>query len=225
MVVAFTGYRPEKMPFQESKKDKRYLAFRAILSRVISRLMELGGTYFISGVARGFDTWVAEEILELRKENKEIQLECAIPFPGQADSWEKADQKRRYEILTATNEAVITSEHYNRGCFFTRNRYMVDKADVVVCAFNGKSGGTAYTVDYALKQNKIVIQIDPETSEVPQFIQRTEDDRKRPAPIMRKESGNVFKEQKVRSFNAGNPSDFKEQRSSGIFKAPSLSSD
>lgn len=38
---------------------------------------------------------------------------------------------------------------------------MVDNADVVVCAFNGKSGGTAYTVDYALKQNKIVIQIDP----------------------------------------------------------------
>ena len=83
MVVAFTGYRPEKMPFQESKKDKRYLAFRAILSRVISRLIELGGTDFISGVARGFDTWVAEELLELRKENKEIQLECAIPFPGQ----------------------------------------------------------------------------------------------------------------------------------------------
>ena len=60
---------------------------------------------------------------------------------------------------------------------------------------------------------------------VPQFIQRTEDGRKRPAPVMRKESGNVFKEEKVRSFNAGNPSDFKEQRSSGIFKAPSLSSD
>ena len=108
MVVAFTGYRSEKMPFQESKKDKRYLAFRTILSRVISRLIELGGTYFISGVARGFDT---------------------------------------------------------------------------------------------------------------------EDGRKRPAPVMRKESGNVFKEQKARSFNAGNPSDFKEQRSSGIFKAPSLSSD
>ena len=117
MVVAFTGYRPEKMPFQESKMDKRYLAFRAILSRVISRLIELGGTYFVSGVARGFDTWVAEEILELRKENKEIQLECAIPFPGQADSWEKADQKRRYNILTAADKAVITSEQYNRGCF------------------------------------------------------------------------------------------------------------
>ena len=70
-------------------------------------------------------------------------------------------------------KAVITSEQYNRGCFFTRNRYMVDKADVVVCAFNGKSGGTAYTVDYALKQNKIVIQIDPETSEVTMLSKKT----------------------------------------------------
>ena len=78
-----------------------------------------------------------------RRKTKKITLECVIPFPGQADSWEKADQKRRYNILTAADKAVITSEQYSGGCFFTRNRYMVDKADVVVCAFNGKSGGTA----------------------------------------------------------------------------------
>lgn len=50
---------------------------------------------------------------------------------------------------------------------------MVDNADVVICAFNGKSGGAAYTVDYALKQNKIVIQIDPETSEVSMLSKRS----------------------------------------------------
>lgn len=164
MVIAFTGYRPEKMPFQENKRDKRYLAFRVVLMRVISRLIELGGTYFISGVARGFDTWVAEDIIKLRKNNKNIHLECAIPFPGQSDSWEKADQERRYKILTEADKSVIVSEHYSRACFFIRNRYMVDVADVVVCAFNGKSGGTAYTVDYAIRQNKIVIGIDPETN-------------------------------------------------------------
>lgn len=43
---------------------------------------------------------------------------------------------------------------------------MVNKADIVVCAFNGIKGGTAFTVDYALKQNKIVIQIDPATAAV-----------------------------------------------------------
>lgn len=127
-----------------------------------ARLVSLGWTHCISGVARGFDTWVAEEALDLRRKKK-ITLECTIPFPGQADSWEMDDQKRRYNILTATDESVITSSTYSKGCYFTRNRYMVDKADVVVCAFNGQRGGTAYTVNYALKQNKIVIQIDPAT--------------------------------------------------------------
>ena len=60
----------------------------------------------------------------------------------------------------------MVSEHYSSDCFFARNRYMVDKADVVVCAYDGQSGGTAYTVNYALKKGKIVIQINPSTAEV-----------------------------------------------------------
>ncbi len=80
-----------------------------------ARLVSLGWTHCISGVARGFDTWVAEEILQLQKENKKITLECVIPFPGQADSWVKADQKRKYNILTAADKLVITSEQYIRN--------------------------------------------------------------------------------------------------------------
>ena len=43
---------------------------------------------------------------------------------------------------------------------------LVDKADVVVCAYDGQSEGTAYTVNYAMKKGKIVIQINPSTAEV-----------------------------------------------------------
>ena len=100
MVVAFTGYRPEKMPFVESKKDEAYLKFRKRQLQVIERLIERGCTHFISGVAMGFDTWVAEDILVLQKNNSSLELECAIPFPGQADRWSTSDQKRRYKILT-----------------------------------------------------------------------------------------------------------------------------
>ena len=56
---------------------------------------------------------------------------------------------------------------------FRSNRYMVDKADVVVCAYDGQKGGTAYTVDYALKHNKIVIQINPSTCQVSIISKRT----------------------------------------------------
>lgn len=161
MVVAFTGYRPEKMPFSEDCKNRQYLEFRRTLSSLIDCLIKQGFTYFISGVARGFDTWVAEEVIGRRETNSNIYLECAVPFPGQADLWEEEDQRRRYKILVSADKAVVVSERYRRGCFFARNRYMIDKADLVVCAFNGQSGGTADTVKYALKHDKVVIQIDP----------------------------------------------------------------
>ncbi len=166
LTVAFTGYRPEKMPFSEDRQNENYLKFRKVLLHVIKRLTEHGYTSFISGAAQGFDTWAAEDVLELKAENAELVLECAIPFPEQAKSWPLSEQTRRAEILSRADCLFTVSNRFTRSCFFTRNRYMVDKADAVVCAYNGQKGGTDYTVKYALKQNKTVIQIDPATCEV-----------------------------------------------------------
>ena len=77
MVVAFTGYRPEKMPFVESKKDEAYLKFRKRQLQVIERLIERGCTHFISGVAMGFDTWVAEDTKEQLDADTESIRQCA----------------------------------------------------------------------------------------------------------------------------------------------------
>ena len=164
--VAFTGYRPSKLPFTEDKHDAQYLAFRVKLKRVIERLIERGYTDFISGIAEGFDTWAAEEVIEHKKLQKEIHLECAIPFPGQADSWERADQKRRAKIINRADESTTVCDHYFQGCYFVRNEYMVDRADVVVCCYDGRKGGTAYTVNYAQEKDKIIIQIDPNNARV-----------------------------------------------------------
>ena len=164
--VAFTGYRPEKMPFCELPDDKNYAKFRAIQLKVIKRLIEKGATHFISGVAMGFDTWVAEDILELKRENGLLTLECAIPFPQQADNWPQHAKQRRKYILERSDVLTTVSDCYVRDAFFARNRYMVDCADVLVCAFDGARGGTAYTVDYALKKNKIIIKIDPQNADV-----------------------------------------------------------
>lgn len=72
MTVAFTGYRPEKMPFIESKSDENYMRFRKRQLQVIERLIERGCTDFISGVAMGFDIWAAEDVLSLQKKNKAL---------------------------------------------------------------------------------------------------------------------------------------------------------
>lgn len=159
--VAFTGYRPEKMPFRESDADPSYLRFRRTLYKIICRLAELGYTDFVSGVALGFDTWVAEDVLRLRAEQRGVTLECAIPFPTQDEKWRERDRFRRERILAAADKVVTVSPEYTNSAFFLRNRYMVDESDAVVCCYDGKSGGTAYTIDYARQAGKIIIQINP----------------------------------------------------------------
>lgn len=158
--VSFTGYRPEKLPFCEGE-DEKYLCFRKTLYKVIKRLAELGYTHFISGIAMGFDTWVAEDVLALKKEVPEVTLECAVPFPEQADKWPREDKIRRSRIIESSDSVVVTSLEYTKSAYFKRNRYMVDNSEVVVCCYDGKSGGTAYTVEYARKKAKTVIQINP----------------------------------------------------------------
>ncbi len=159
--VAFTGYRPDKLPFKENERDAAYLHFRKTLYKVICRMAELGYTDFVSGVAMGFDTWVAEDVLRLKAERRSVTLECAIPFPTQADRWSERDRFRRERILAAADSVVTLSPTYAKNAFFLRNRYMVDGADAVVCCYDGKTGGTAYTIEYAKRLGKTIIQINP----------------------------------------------------------------
>ncbi len=166
MTVAFTGYRLEKMPFPDDENNAQYVMFQNKLTAVVSRLIERGYTDFISGVATGFDTWAAEVVISAKKNNKDIKLECAIPFPEQDSKWSHADKVRRMKILKKADLATTVCEHYYKGCFFVRNEYMVDKAEVVVCCYDGQSGGTAQTVGYAKKKDKIIIQINPNDASV-----------------------------------------------------------
>jgi uncharacterized phage-like protein YoqJ len=171
--VCFTGHRPEKLNFSEN--DSKYNILLQTINRVISRLYQLGYTRFISGMARGFDTWAAETVCNLKSKNQDVKLFCAIPFPNQATSWRAIDRQRWEAIKNCSDGEKIVSTSYNKGCFHARNRYMVDNSDVVVCFYDGSKGGTAYTVDYALKNNKIVVRIHPDTFEVTIISDRTFD--------------------------------------------------
>ena len=59
---------------------------------------------------------------------------------------------------------------------------------------------------------------------IPQSVQRMEDGRKCPAPVMVKQSGNIFKQQIRRSFCRSQPGNFKEQGTSWIVESPTVSS-
>jgi uncharacterized phage-like protein YoqJ len=154
---AFTGYRPQKMPFGFNEADPRCVEFKARLLDTIEGLIGKGYVHFISGGAMGMDMFAAEAVMELKAKYPWIILEMVSPFDAQAAKWSPEYQARHARLFAEADMVTMISHAYTKSCLFLRNRYMVDNADLLLAAFDGKPGGTAMTVGYA-QQTGIPVQ-------------------------------------------------------------------
>lgn len=121
------------------------------LRGALCSLAEAGVCTFFCGMAQGFDLACADEILSLRSE-RPLRLIACVPCGDQAERYPRRARERYDRILAACDERILLHERYCPGCMFERNRYMVDRAVVVLAYFRGRKGGTGYTVSYAKKQ-------------------------------------------------------------------------
>ena len=128
------------------------MRLKELLEERILTLAQNGFSVLICGGALGFDMLAAETILRLKRQLP-IQLKLAIPYPGHGKTWSAENQTRYQAIMRQADECVFTSEAYHPFCMQTRNRYMVDHSDMLLCYLTKLKGGTAYTAAYALKQN------------------------------------------------------------------------
>ena len=103
-------------------------------------------TYY-SGGAKGFDTLAAMAVLDVRETFPDIRLVIVLPFTNHTDRW------------AATDEVICLAERYYNGCMFVRNRYLVDHSSLCVSYQTKQTGGTAYTVKYAMKKGVKVINL------------------------------------------------------------------
>lgn len=156
----FTGHRPEKLPWGSRESDPRCQTLKAQLAAALDRAFAQGYRHFLCGMARGTDLYFCEAVLQLRKQHPEVTLEAAIPFPGQAERWNKAEQARYDALLSQCNYESVVQHSYTPGCLQRRNRYLVDHASLLIAAYNGKGGGTLYTLTYAMQQGIDVVVLD-----------------------------------------------------------------
>ena len=152
-----TGHRPKGFPFKYGIDKQRHNAYLLMLEEKIKlAIAEYGITNFISGMAIGVDLDFAEVVLNLRNKYP-ITLECAIPCPNQTLKWNTADIVRFESILKRADKINIISDRYTPECMLKRNRYMVDKSELVIAVFNGvEQGGTWYTINYAKSKNIVI---------------------------------------------------------------------
>lgn len=158
----FTGHRPQNLPFGFRETDKRCIALKKKLREQMIQLIENQDvTHFISGMAMGVDLFAAEIILELKARYPGITLESALPCETQAVWWTEAFRDRYFDILSKCDKETVLQGHYTRDCMHKRNRYMVDQADYLIAVWDGRPSGTGWTAQYAQRQGKPVIVINP----------------------------------------------------------------
>ncbi len=158
--ISFTGYRPEKLPFF-GEDDPLCVDLKERLSDKIGKLIADGADEFYTGMALGVDTWAAEAVLEHKRLHPEIKLIAVVPCPEQAKKWSAADKERYRFILGNCDKIMTISRSYTKECMLKRNRALVELCDVLVAVFDGKNGGTQYTVNLAKSKGKNVLLIPP----------------------------------------------------------------
>ena len=149
--VCFSGHRklcPAEIP-----------VIRQRLRQVIRESYMNGYRWFICGGALGFDTLAALEVLAAKAEYPDIRLYLAIPCDDQDARWPERDRKIYREIMLAADETMVLSPCYFTGCMHLRNQFMVHHASVCICWLKNFSGGTGYTVRYAISCNRCIINL------------------------------------------------------------------
>ena len=116
----------------------------------LETLIREGYDRFLCGMAAGFDLAALECLVDLREKYK-IALVACVPYRSQARGFSEQEKQRYVRLLEACDEQYILSEKYEAGCLLARNRYMVDRADLLLAYCTRETGGAAYTVRYAQK--------------------------------------------------------------------------
>ena len=149
---AFTGHRPEKLPWREDEGDPRCLALKARLAAAVEEAYDKGMRHFLCGMARGADFYFCDAVLALRERRSGVTLEAVIPCEEQAARWTERERERYFTLVERCDGETMLQHHYNKGCMLRRNRYLVDHSAMLIAVYDGMLGGTMYTLSYAMKR-------------------------------------------------------------------------
>lgn len=159
----FTGHRPEKLPWRNDESDFRCVALKAELDQVLEEVyQERGMRHFLCGMARGTDMYFCEAALALRGRHQDVTVEAVIPCEEQATLWKENERNRYFHLVEECDYESLVQCRYDKDCMLRRNRYMIQRATLLIAVFDGILGGTMYTINQAKKQRLEVIMLNLE---------------------------------------------------------------
>lgn len=161
MICAFTGHRPERLPWGTDETDPRCRALKVLLRQRVQEAYARGCRTFLCGMARGCDWYFAEAVIAARAEGDapQARLEAMVPCPSQSERWPEPDRARYRTLLAACDAVTVLEPVYTPGCMLRRNREMVHRAQLLITVYDGGSGGTAATIRAAQQRGVALLPL------------------------------------------------------------------
>ena len=151
---AFTGHRPEKLPWKNNESDERFLILKKKLKTAIKQAINNGYLNFLSGMARGIDMLAAELVLDFKKQYKQIKLYCIIFYDNHDRHWSLEDKKRHLNIVNQCDKKIVLAKKFCSTCIENGNRFLVNNSSHLIAVWSGKPSETKNTIKIAKEQNK-----------------------------------------------------------------------
>lgn len=158
LTCAFSGHRPEKLPWGNDETDPRCGALKIQMERELRKLCEAGVRNYIFGMARGADQYFLDVLTALRKEYP-LKITAAVPCREQQKLWPEQEKRRYLVQLGKCDEIRVLENVYSEGCMLRRNRYMVEHAQILMTVYDGTGGGTGATASYARARGLKIISL------------------------------------------------------------------
>lgn len=153
MIVAGTGHRP---PYLLWGYSEEHPLLTQLKSDIAKELRAVKPDVVISGMASGFDTYLAEVALQ-----EGVALETYTVI-GQTETWPLSAKRKWDEIVEqSTNYPIASVKELGNKAYFERDIAMVDDADLILALLNPEQtrGGTRITVTYAQRKVKNVVNL------------------------------------------------------------------
>ncbi len=147
--VAFFGHRYIDNPF---------LIEERLEEQIYKLLSEHEYVDFLVGRDGEFDQFASSAVLRVRKRYRDDNSSLILVLPyARAEYLNNEDSFHDY--YSDVEISYAASKAHPKAAIQIRNREMVDRADLIVCAIERECGGAWQTVQYAIKQKKTIINL------------------------------------------------------------------
>lgn len=150
LILAGTGHRPNRLDgYNDTTRNKLLELTHEVVNRLLPKYGYCGG-------ALGWDQAWGLALL-----GSCIPYCMALPCPSMGSKWFQRDRDILDQLIANADRVHYLSDHYHKGAYIMRDKYMVANAEGVVALLDPTAigSGTYQTCQYAERLHLPVLQL------------------------------------------------------------------